>query len=60
MAFGQISDETMNINTTIFASVYEEVKDQLVDNSLVAVQVKLDVYQGQAKALINRVIRYLN
>jgi len=60
MAFGQISDETMNINATIFASVYEEVKDKLVDNSLVAVQVKLDVYQGQAKALINRVIRYLN
>jgi len=60
MAFVQISDDTETLSATIFSRVYEEIKDQLNENMIVLATIKIDNYNNQKRAIINKIDQWLN
>jgi len=60
MAFVQISDDTETLSATIFNQLYEEIKDQLNENMIVLATIKIDNYNNQKRAIINKIDQWLN
>jgi DNA polymerase-3 subunit alpha len=55
MAFVQISDDTESFSATIFSSLYETIKDQLNEDMIVLATIKIDNYNNQKRAIINKI-----
>jgi len=53
MAFAQLEDLSGAMELVIFPRTYQEVKEQLVDDTLLYVRAKVDVRDGSPKLIVN-------